>query len=388
MAENKYQLTGATTAQNPRFASGANFDAVSEREQLANFISNITRDETPFMSDIGKTKAVGVYHEWQTDRLEPPRNSRLKVGSDFEHVRPDGTDGADNALDTAFTVPRRTRLGNYTQINGKTVAVSGTKRAVDQAGVADEYAYQLKKRGIEMRRDMEQDLIHTLNVSFPESGTNEAVAGNYFAWINSDLDSSTQSGTCKFKIDGLKVADANVGHGTHTLGDTDGVGVALALTDIDEVMQAIYENGGKAGKVMFSPKLRRDFSSLAQAAGGTGAINAVGNVRRNIDEKGSLRQSVDFYMSDFGEIMVIPNYIMGLSNSVTTNGNATRTHARQMKDFAALVYDSQWFNMSTLRPMQEVDVGQKGDSTVGMFVEEWTFEVRNPYGCGGIYGLA
>ena len=385
MAENKYTLTGNTN-QLPRFASGTNNDAVSEREQLANFISNITRDETPFMSDIGKTKAVGVYHEWQTDRLEPPRNSRLKVGADFDHVRPDGSanDGADNALAAAFTVPRRTRLGNYTQINGKTVAVSGTKRAVDQAGVADEYAYQLKKRGIEMRRDMEQDLIHSLNVSFPESGTNEAVAGNYFAWINSDLDSTTQSGTCKFKIDGLKLADANVGHGTHTLGDTDGVGVALALTDIDEVMQAIYENGGKAGKVMLSPKLRRDFSSLAQAAGtGTNV-----NVRRNIDEKGSLRQSVDFYMSDFGEIMIVPNYIMGLSHSVTTNGNAARTHARQMKDFAALVYDSQWFNMSTLRPMQEVDVGQKGDSTVGMFVEEWTFEVRNPYGCGGIYGLA
>ena len=46
-----------------------------------------------------------------------------------------------------------------------------------------------------------------------------------------------------------------------------------------------------------------------------------------------------------------------------------------------------WFNIATLRPLQEVDVGQKGDSTVGMMVEECTLEVRNPLGCGAIYGL-
>ena len=46
-----------------------------------------------------------------------------------------------------------------------------------------------------------------------------------------------------------------------------------------------------------------------------------------------------------------------------------------------------WFSMATLRPMQEVDVGQKGDSTVGMFVEEVTLEVKNPIGCGAIYGI-
>ena len=43
--------------------------------------------------------------------------------------------------------------------------MSGTKRAVDQAGVADEYAYQLKKRGTEMRRDVESDLVSSFNVS-------------------------------------------------------------------------------------------------------------------------------------------------------------------------------------------------------------------------------
>jgi len=147
-------------------------------------------------------------------------------------------------------------------------------------------------------------------------------------------------------------------------------------------MQKIYEQGGKASKVMLSPKLRRDFSDLMVGATG---------VQRNIDESGKLRQSVDVYMSDFGDLMVVPNYIMGLSNSVQfQNSNGTPANlaaTTEVKDFSALIYDPMWFNVATLRPMQEVDVGQKGDSTVGMMVEETTLEVRNPLGCGAIYGL-
>ena len=43
----------------------------------------ITRDETPFMSSIGKTKATAIYHEWQTDELNAPGNSRIGEGTDY-----------------------------------------------------------------------------------------------------------------------------------------------------------------------------------------------------------------------------------------------------------------------------------------------------------------
>ena len=46
-----------------------------EREDLANFISMITQDKTPFMSSISKEKATTIYHEWQTDMLEGKNNS-------------------------------------------------------------------------------------------------------------------------------------------------------------------------------------------------------------------------------------------------------------------------------------------------------------------------
>lgn len=331
--------------------SGRNNADVSQREDLANFITMITREETPFISSIGKAKATAIYHEWQTDELAAPGNSRLAEGTDFDAAQ--------------VTVgPHRTRLGNYTQINGKQLAVSGTRRAVDQAGVADEYAYQLKKRGTELRRDVEFDVIHSYNVA-SASGTRSM--GGFQSFIN---DTATVNYVGDFEAPATTNAGTLTVTGTAAADNTRG---ALALSDIDAVMQKIYEEGGKASRVMLSPKLRRDFSDLIQAES---------NVRRNVDESGKLRQSVDVYMSDFGDLMVIPNYVMGLANNVDFgNGDV------DVADFSALIYDPMWFNIATLRPLTEVDVGQKGDSTVGMMVEETTLEVRNPKGCGAIYGL-
>ena len=63
--------------------SGRTNNDVSQREDLANFISMITRDETPFMSSISKTKATAIYHEWQTDELARPGDSRITEGLDY-----------------------------------------------------------------------------------------------------------------------------------------------------------------------------------------------------------------------------------------------------------------------------------------------------------------
>src|SRR6056300_568118 len=379
-------VRGTGGPQGPARGTGKD---VSQREDLANFITMITRDETPFMSSIGSAKATAIYHEWQTDKLEVPGNSTIGEGTDYIQPAAGGGTGSP-AVGNKFAEsgPNRTRLGNYTQINGKTIAVSGTRRAVDQAGVADEYAYQLKKRGTELRRDVEHDMIHSMNSSAAVGvqGNTARSAGGYQAFINS-------ANTVDYVGEFQAPSAATTGAGT----DADGTAIPrsiiagsttapdrdpLALTNIDGVMQKIYEEGGKATKIMLSPKLRRDFSDLM--VGDTG-------VQRNIDASGKLRQSVDVYMSDFGDLMVVPNYVMGLTNNFAFTGDNNVAHSgagvTNLANFAALIYDPMWFNIATLRPLAEVDVGQKGDSTVGMMIEETTLEVRNPKGCGAIYGL-
>ena len=77
---------------------------------------------------------------------------------------------------------------------------------------------------------------------------------------------------------------------------------------------------------------------------------------------------------------------MGMSYTPAAVSASERT-AVNTSNSCALIYDPQWFAIATLRPLHEVDVGQKGDSTVGMMVEEWTLEVKNPKGCGAIYNL-
>lgn len=51
---------------------------MSQKKDLANFISMISRDETPFMSKVGSKKANAIYHEWLQDELEYSTSRRKK----------------------------------------------------------------------------------------------------------------------------------------------------------------------------------------------------------------------------------------------------------------------------------------------------------------------
>jgi hypothetical protein len=150
-------------------------------------------------------------------------------------------------------------------------------------------------------------------------------------------------------------------------------------------MQQIYQEGGKASRVMLSPANKRAFSARAQLAGShatsTTSIGSGGNVARNIDESGRLRQSVDIYLSDFGEIAIVPNYIMGLAGATLAAGVSSA-------NFFGFVYDPSWFAWSTLRPLTEVPLGQLGDSIIGQIVQEGTLQCKNPRAAGLILGLS
>ena len=62
MSGNNFATGGPKAAARSAGSTGNAVNA-GEREDLANFISMISRDETPFLSSIGKTKATAVFHE-------------------------------------------------------------------------------------------------------------------------------------------------------------------------------------------------------------------------------------------------------------------------------------------------------------------------------------
>lgn len=351
--------TGAYKTGGPKQGLGTGA-GVSEREDLTNLISMISRDDTPFLSSIGKTKAKAILHEWQTDALRAPAANVRAEGVDFD--------------DITETTQFRTRLGNYTQIFGDTLSVSNTKQKVDQAGVKDEFKYQIKKIGTEIRRDQEFTVVHSWQ---EKSGTDPRTMGGVHSYAT---DALVWDAVSNVFCDSASSPFNGVFDGNGTFGqaaDSALTEVTIGLNDIDEIQQKVYEEGGKSTRVMVSPKNRRAISAAAQLAGS-------GNVQRNIDDSGKLRQSVDLYESDFGEVWVVANWIMGLTSTDAIGPMVTGDDAQ---DFSAICYDPMWFNWVTLRPMQEVDVGPKGDSTVGMLIEEGSLEVKNPSGFGLIIGI-
>ena len=107
----------------------ATFNAIGNREDLADAIYRISPEETPFVSAIGKGKASSVFPEWQTDALASAVNNKVEQG---------------NQAAVAAVTPTK-RVGNRTQISEDVISITGTQNATQKAGGKDESAYQETK---------------------------------------------------------------------------------------------------------------------------------------------------------------------------------------------------------------------------------------------------
>ena len=76
------------------------YSAIGIREDLSNVIYNISPEETPFISNIGRESVKNTYFEWQTDALAAASASNAAL------------EGDDISSFTAVTPT--SRVGNYT----------------------------------------------------------------------------------------------------------------------------------------------------------------------------------------------------------------------------------------------------------------------------------
>src|SRR4051812_36037800 len=116
------------------------YDATGNREELADKIYQITPEETPFLSLIGRKPIASVHPEWQIDTL----------GSvDLNNNQPEGNDWTYDAIVAT------SRVGNYSQISDKKIIISRTQDKTSKAGRKSELAREVAKKGVELRIDME-----------------------------------------------------------------------------------------------------------------------------------------------------------------------------------------------------------------------------------------
>ena len=309
-----------------------------QREDLANWISNISRDMTPFVSSIGKGKASATLHEWSTDTLEAAGLQAAAEGSSF----------AESAS------PVISRITNRTQIFTKGIRVSGTMETVDKVGRKSEFKYQTEKRGKEMARDVEAWMLSG-NLSSAsgalQAGARKMGAYQSYSTVNvvaGTAAAATGSGSATGTGTGANIAVAQSGH----------TNANATLADVNEILRAINGVTSVApNKLMMSSTNKVKFSDIVNAGTGT-------NVRRNIDERGKLKQSVDLYESDFGDVELVHNYLM--------------------QNTEIFVYDPSTMSINTLRPMHFRDISEDGDSLRSFMVQEVTFEAKAPTGNGVI----
>lgn len=320
------------------------YDATGNREELADKIWNITPEETPFLSLIGRKPVDSVHPEWQTDSLATP---------DTTNNRPEGNDWTYDAL-TATS-----RVGNYTQISDKPIIVSRTQDKTSKAGRKSELAYQVAKKGRELKTDMEAIVLsnQAASAGSGNAATNRTAAG-FRAWIatNDDMGSGGSSGSFSNGIQGAA---------------TNGTQRAFTKAILDSVILSTHNAGGNADVFMCSTYVKTVFSTILDDA------NVV-PLRKEIKSgQATIVAAADMYQSDFGLITVVPNRQMTRAGAaVARNG---------------FLIDPEMVSLGVFDDISIEKPGKTGDAEKRVLVTEYTLLVNNEaaHGCAAdLYGLS
>lgn len=305
--------------------------AVGEKEQLADVIYRIDPDETPIFSALKKETSNGIFTEWQVQELA--------AASGTNYVN----EGADASIGTPTAT---TRLGNYHQISVAAVAVSKTLDAVEKAGRDRELAYQKVLKSLELRRDIEKSIGDT---DVARDGSDPRKSASLSCWITNGSVGATGAFA--------------TGDGTDTI--SAGTARALTLQQIEDAMQAAWEDGGNPKMMVTSATNRANFSNL------TSASNLVNNqVNMTQAKEVTYVGSTSVFLTDFGTIEVAPSRFMG-------------------NDRAFLI-DPDFASLCTIngRNFAENEIAATGDAEKFQIVTEWALKVQAPKAHAGIFDLS
>ncbi len=308
--------------------------AIGVREDLAGVIYDISPTDTPALTNMGKESCDHTKFEWQTDALAAAATNTHLEGDDS----------------AATAVVETTRLSGYTAISKKVVQVSGTSEAVDFAGKSGaEMAYHMARRAQELKRDQEKMICDNVAANAGAAGT-ARVSGGLPSWVASNYHTLGSGGTS---------GAASAGTGTNTATNAT---TANAITEagIKQVMRECFDNGGSPDTLMVGPFNKQAISALTQT---------VAPLRGDADGKpATVTAAVDIYVSDFGQVRVIPN--------------------RFQRARDAWFMDWDYWSICMLRPYKTEDLAKTGDSKKKHIVVEWGIKSKNEKASGFLADLS
>lgn len=295
------------------------FDAKGIREDLSNIITNIAPEETVYMSNIGRESISNSLFEYQTDTLASAAANKQLEGDDI----------------TSFdSVTATVRLQNYAQISRKTIVLSATEEVVNKAGRKSELAYQIAKRGAELKRDQEFTM---LNGAVAAAGSTSVARGtaSLQAYIKTNVDMQTNGASPSYTtLPNSSRTDGNVRTFTETI--------------LKNVIQQVWTSGGTPKILMVGPVNKQRVSGFAGIASARYNINGG-------DRPATIIGAADIYVSDFGQVSVIAQ--------------------RFQRERDAFVIDPDYAKLTVLRPYQQVELAKTGDAEKRMLIVEWGHKV-------------
>ena len=295
------------------------FDAKGIREDLSNIITNIAPEETPYMSNIGRESISNSLFEFQSDTLAAAAANKQLEGDDVASFD---------------AVVATVRLQNYAQISRKTIILSATEEVVNKAGRRSELAYQIANRGSELKRDQEFTM---LNGAVAAAGSTSVARGtaSLGAWVKTNVDMQTNGVNPSYTtLPNSARADGNVRAFTETI--------------LKNVIQQVWASGGTPKILMVGPVNKQRISTFA----------GIASSRFNIDggaKPATLVGAVDIYVSDFGNLSVIPNRIQ--------------------RERDAFVLDPDYAKMVVLRPYQQIELAKTGDADKRLLLVEYGLKI-------------
>lgn len=251
------------------------------KEAFANWVSNITPEETPFYSMIGKEGVKNTLFQWQTDELDPTRAS----GGVAEGAAAGA--GASGATDT--------KVG-WTEIFKRVVETSGSSNAVEAYGRGKELAYQLEKGAKELKLLIEQTML-----------TAQAGAGGV---------TRTLTG-----YEALHDATLAVTGTAGSLTDP-----AIMEDDLWALLTALYKAGGNPTTLMYAPDEAVLFTKLLEKVGTNGATR--------------VRMFRNDNMGDFEVTQIVSPLGQNLKLVVNRQMTAGKIYAFNPADFTSMVLRS------------------------------------------------
>lgn len=312
------------------------YDMKGLKLSFANWISNLSPTDTPFVSMTGKESVDQVKYQWQVDRLAKAKENAVAEGS----VAADGSHTS------------TTELENYTQILRKAVRVTLSAKSTGLYGRSNELSYQMEKAGSELKRDLEYMFLNQIKGTLADKNSVRKTSGFRALVGTGEAVGGSTAGSYKFA-------------GETPDPDTGAIVVAetaaandLTEADLFKLTMNLYLAGAKTDTIMLHPKWMHVFFEMIASVDGRELMF------KDLDSKFNMH--INTIKDPLGQTFkIIPN--------------------RFMPESAVYIFNSKDWTQMVFRAPERTKLAQNGSSEKWMIEMEVGLRHRNPYASGILF---